>query len=334
MNTENTDLVDSIKEIKQISIIDLGTVLGKDTSYLSIIVANFLENIDKINETSELLRDLENQGDGVVDVENIITGVGVKGPTLGGKRKKYGGLKRILDDDEINEIEELKNNLNSQKNEKNQEIANQITQIDEQLTKKGINNGVKFNEGFFAKFGSPEMAKYSNDEKKAIIEEIPDCLFAGLDPEKITCSIKELKDYIIEKIKAVASIGAGIIIEVSTLAVFIVLGGIKMTTTFVRVTTQMAAGSITAFTALITLFAINLFPMLEKFDDMSERVHEKIYKNVNKAMDMTMKMRDNAFDTINQRLYGSPKGGKKKIRFSRKKVKKTLKNKKRHNLHN
>jgi hypothetical protein len=40
MNTEN-DLVDSIKEIKQISIIDLGTVLGKDTSYLGIIVANF-----------------------------------------------------------------------------------------------------------------------------------------------------------------------------------------------------------------------------------------------------------------------------------------------------
>ena len=327
MNTENNDLIARLNEIKQKSIIDLGTVLGKDTSYLSIIVANFLENIDKINETSELLKGLENQGDGVNDVENIITGVGVKGPTLGGKRKKYGGLKRILDDDEINEIEELKNNLNSQKNEKNQEIANQITQIDEQLTKKGINNGVKFNEGFFDKFGSPEM-DYSNNEKKAIIEEIPDCLFAGLDPEKITCSIKELKDYIIEKIKAAASIGAGTIIEVSTLAVFIVLGGIKMTTTFVRVTTQMAAGSITAFTALITLFNINLFPMLEKFDDMSERVHEKIYKNVNKAMDMTMKMRDKAFDTINQGIYGSPKtGGKKKNRFSRKKVKKTLKNK-------
>jgi hypothetical protein len=236
-------------------------------------------------------------------------------------------MKRILDQDEINEIDELKNNLNSQKNEKNQEIAKQITEIDSKLTEKRINNGGKFNEGFFEKFGSPEMAIYSNDEKKAIIDTIPDCLFAGLDSEKITCSIKELKDYIIEKIKAVASIGAGTIIGVSTLAVFIVLGGIKMTTTFVRVTTQMAAGSITAFTALITLFNINLFPMLEKFDDMSERVHEKIYKIVNKAMDMTMKMGDKAMDKFNEKLYGPKTGGKKKIRFSRKKVKKTLKNK-------
>jgi hypothetical protein len=200
MNTENNGLVDSINEIKQISIIDLGTVLGKDTSYLSIIVANFLHNIDKINETSELLKGLENQENGVDNVKDIITGVDVKGPILGGKRKKYGGLKRILDDDEINEIEVLKNNLNSQKNEKNREIANQITEIDRKLTEKGINTGVKFDEGFFEKFGSSEMVKYSNDEKKAIIDTIPDCLFAGLDSEKITCSIQELKDYIIEKI--------------------------------------------------------------------------------------------------------------------------------------
>ena len=101
-----------------------------------------------------------------------------------------------------------------------------------------------------------------------------------------------------------------------------------MTTTFVRVTTQLAAGSITAFTALITLFNINLFPMLEKFDDMSERVHNKIYEKLNKAMEFTMEMRDKALDKVNEKLYVSPKtGGKKKNRFSRKKVKKTLKNK-------
>ena len=323
MNTEN-NVVDNINEIKKKSIIDLGTVLGTDTSHLSIIVANFLENIDKINETSQLLRDLENQEDGVNDVKNIVKDVG---PTLGGKRKKYGGL-RIPDEDELKEIEELKNYLDTQRIEKNKEIAKQITEIDQKLTQKRVNNGSKFNEGFFDKFDSPEMAKYSNEQKKAIIEDIPDCLFAGLKPEKITCSIEELKDYIIEKIKAAASIGAGTIIEVSTLAVFIVLGGIKMTTTFVRVTTQLAAGSITAFTALITLFNINLFPMLEKFDDMSERVHNKIYEKLNKAMEFTMEMRDKALDKVNEKLYVSPKtGGKKKNRFSRKKVKKTLKNK-------
>jgi hypothetical protein len=331
MNTENNGLVDSINEIKQISIIDLGTVLGKDTSYLSIIVANFLHNIDKINETSELLKGLENQENGVDNVKDIITGVDVKGPTLGGKRKKYGGLKRILDDDEINEIEELKNNLNSQKNEKNRKIANQITEIDRKLTEKGINTGVKFDEGFFEKFCSSEMVKYSNDEKKAIIDTIPDCLFAGLDSEKITCSIQELKDYIIEKIKVAASIGAGIIIGVSTLAVFIVLGGIEMTSTFVRVTTQMVAGNITAFTFLITLFSVNLFPMLEKFDDMSERVHTRIITILHKGIKKTYELSNDTMDKVNEKLFGPPsrteRGGKKKIRFSRKKVKKTLKNK-------
>ena len=99
MNTEN-NVVDNINEIKKKSIIDLGTVLGTDTSHLSIIVANFLENIDKINETSQLLRDLENQEDGVNDVKNIVKDVD---PTLGGKRKKYGGL-RIPDEDELKEI--------------------------------------------------------------------------------------------------------------------------------------------------------------------------------------------------------------------------------------
>ena len=147
MNTEN-NVVDNINEIKKKSIIDLGTVLGTDTSHLSIIVANFLENIDKINETSQLLRDLENQEDGVNDVKNIVKDVD---PTLGGKRKKYGGL-RIPDEDELKEIEELKNYLDTQRIEKNKEIAKQITEIDQKLTQKRVNNGSKFNEGFFDKF--------------------------------------------------------------------------------------------------------------------------------------------------------------------------------------